>query len=149
MRNGLCGWMGEWIEGWGEAPFIAQRGRFPPELICKHIPSGLRLSRRYSSPKCTWTRARLGSGKPGGRLDSDGAPPGPPSSGWLTGEPWPYALGAPDLAHPFTLGLWALLVSETQDRIICAFVLSSLVFFLAFHLWVPANHNSPKLVEFD
>jgi hypothetical protein len=48
---------------------------------------------------------------------------------------------------PVWSGLWALLVSEMQDKIYYAFLLRSLVFFHAFHLWVPANHKSPKLVE--
>ena len=44
-------------------------------------------------------------------------------------------------------GFWALLVSVMQDWIICAFLLRSLLFSFAFQLWVPADHDSPKLVE--
>ena len=47
--------------------------------------------------------------------------------------------------------LWFMgpFVSVTHDWIICAFLLHSLVFSLAFRLWVPADHDSPKLVELD
>ena len=38
-------------------------------------------------------------------------------------------------------------VSETQVTIFCAFIVRLLVFSVVFHLWVPADHNSPKLVE--
>ena len=50
---------------------------------------------------------------------------------------------------PVCSGLWGLLVSETQDWIIYAFLLHSLVFSFVFQLRVPADHNSPKLVELD
>ena len=42
---------------------------------------------------------------------------------------------------------WAHFVSETQVAIFCAFLVRSLVFSFVFNLWVPADHNSPKLVE--
>ena len=42
---------------------------------------------------------------------------------------------------------WALLVSVTQDWIFYASVLCLVYVFILFHIWVPANHNSPKLVE--
>ena len=38
-------------------------------------------------------------------------------------------------------------VGETQAAIFCAFLVHSLVFSFVFNLWVPADHNSPKLVE--
>ena len=58
-------------------------------------------------------------------------------------------LGCILLVVPISYGLWALLVNVTQDWIICAFLLRSLVFSFAFQLWVPADHDSPKLVELD
>ena len=92
----------------------------------------------------------MGSGDPEGRPAPDGTPPGPPSSGWLAGR-WALtlSLGCILLGTPVSYGLWALFVSVTQDWIICAFLLHSLVFSLAFRLWVPADHDSPKLVELD
>ena len=50
---------------------------------------------------------------------------------------------------PISSSLWVLLVSEMQDMIFCAFLLRSLVFSFAFQPWVPADHDSPKLVELD
>ena len=42
---------------------------------------------------------------------------------------------------------WALFVSETQVAIFYDFLVRSLVFSFVFNLWVPTDHNSPKLVE--
>ena len=42
---------------------------------------------------------------------------------------------------------WALFVSVTQDWIFCAFVLRLLLISSLFHVWVPVNQESPKLVE--
>jgi len=113
-----------------------------------HIWKESRLSRRYSSPRRTWTGARLGSGDLRGR-PAQMAPPRP-SFLWLAGR-WALtlSLGCILLGTPVSYGLWALFVSVTQDWIICAFLLHSLVFSLAFRLWVPADHDSPKLVELD
>ena len=57
-------------------------------------------------------------------------------------------LGCILLGLPVLSGLWALLVSETQDMIFYAFLLRSLVFFFVFQTCVPAINNSPTLVEF-
>ena len=48
---------------------------------------------------------------------------------------------------PVYSSLWALFVGETQAAIFCAFLVRSLVFSFVFNLWVPTDHNSPKLVE--
>ena len=42
---------------------------------------------------------------------------------------------------------WALLVSVTQDEVFCVFVLRLVLVFPLFRVWVPANQESPKLVE--
>ena len=42
---------------------------------------------------------------------------------------------------------WAFFVSVTQDWIFCAFVLRLLLIFSIFHVWVPTNQESPKLME--
>ena len=57
------------------------------------------------------------------------------------------SLGCILLGTPVTSGLWALFVGETQAAIFCAFLVRSLVFSFVFHQWVPADHNSPKLME--
>jgi len=51
------------------------------------------------------------------------------------------------LGVPVSSARWALFVSEMQNRIFCVFLLCLLVFSRVFHMWVPANDNSPKLVE--
>ena len=58
-------------------------------------------------------------------------------------------LGCILLVVPISSSLWVLLVSEMLDMIFCAFLLRSLVFSFAFELWVPADHDSPKLVKLD
>ena len=42
---------------------------------------------------------------------------------------------------------WALLVSVTQDEVFCVFLLRLVLVFSLFRVWVPANKESPKLVE--
>ena len=42
---------------------------------------------------------------------------------------------------------WAHLVSVTQDEVFCVFLLRLMLVFSLFRVWVPANHESPKLVE--
>ena len=58
-------------------------------------------------------------------------------------------LGCILLGTPITSGLWALLLSEThvQDIMYISSVFTCV--FLILQMWVPANDNSPKLVEFD
>ena len=42
---------------------------------------------------------------------------------------------------------WALLVSVTQDEVFRVFMLRLVLVFSLFRVWVPANQESPKLVE--
>ena len=42
---------------------------------------------------------------------------------------------------------WALLVSVTKDEVFCVFLLRLVLVFSLFRIWVPANQESPKLVE--
>ena len=42
---------------------------------------------------------------------------------------------------------WALLVSVMQDEVFCVFMLRLVLVFSLFRVWVPANQESPKLVE--
>ena len=42
---------------------------------------------------------------------------------------------------------WALLVSVTQDEVFRVFILRLVLVFSLFRVWVPANQESPKLVE--
>jgi len=42
---------------------------------------------------------------------------------------------------------WAHLVSVTQDEVFCVFLLRLVLGFSLFRVWVPANQESPKLVE--
>ena len=90
-----------------------------------------------------WVRATLGVGRPQTALPQALLP----LASWQGGPnliPWVHLVGT-----PVSYGLWALFVSVMQDWIICAFLLHSLVFSLAFRLWGPADHDSPKLVELD
>ena len=42
---------------------------------------------------------------------------------------------------------WALLVSVMHDEVVCVFMLRLVLVFSLFRVWVPANQESPKLVE--
>ena len=42
---------------------------------------------------------------------------------------------------------WAHFVGETRDGIFCVFFSMFTSVFLIFHQWMPADHNSPKLME--
>ena len=42
---------------------------------------------------------------------------------------------------------WAHLVSVTHDEVFCVFLLCLVLVFSLFRIWVPANQESPKLVE--
>ena len=58
-------------------------------------------------------------------------------------------LGCILLGTPISSGLWALLLNETQVQdILCISSVFTCVFLILW-MWVPANDNSPKLVEFD
>ena len=51
------------------------------------------------------------------------------------------------LVPPVSSGLLAPLVSEAQDWIICVFLYVFTCVYARMQQWVPADHNSPKLVE--
>ena len=92
-------------------------------------------------PVCV--RATLGVGRPQTALPQALLP----LASWQVGPnliPWVHLAW-----HARFLWFVGPFVSVTQDWIICAFLLHSLVFSLAFRLWVPADHDSPKLVELD
>jgi hypothetical protein len=105
------------------------------------LGTDFRTIRMNLLPSCIWTGARPSS------VDPLVAPSASPLLHRLVGGPWSYLLGVCRLVMLVWSVKWALLVSETQEGIFCAFLLHSLVFSLVFQLWVPANHNSPKLVE--
>jgi len=58
-------------------------------------------------------------------------------------------LGCILLGTPILSGLGALLLSETQVQDILFISSVFTCVFLVLQMWVPANDNSPKLVEFD
>ena len=90
-----------------------------------------------------------GSDDPGDWPSPNGAPLGLPSSGQLIGGALVLILGCILLGTPILSGLGALLLSETQVQdIMCISSVFTCVF-LVLQMWVPANDNSPKLVEFD
>ena len=102
--------------------------------------------------------ARLGSGDPRGRPAPDGTPQALFSlASWQVGLnliPWVHlAWHASFLwfvgpSCKCNAGLDHLCISSTFTFFLsCAFLLRSLVFSFAFQLWVPAYHDSPKLVE--
>ena len=113
----------------------------PAKLIRKQLSSPFKRIRTNLPPK-------LG---PDGDFHGPGDPQVAPPRVYL---PWladrwalVLSLGCILLGTPVSSGLWALFVGETQAAIFCSFLVRSLVFSFVFHLWVPADHNSPKLAE--
>ena len=68
---------------------------------------------------------------------------------WVT-DRWVLFSGAcvPGLCTSVCYNKWALLVSVTQGAIFCVLVLRLVFVFFLFHVWVSANQDSPKLMEF-
>ena len=73
--------------------------------------------------------------------------PGPPSSGKLTGASKVLSSDESCVARPFALISRASLYVRHTSGSFMHFSLCSLVFSPVFQLWVPADHNSLKLVE--
>ena len=53
----------------------------------------------------------------------------------------------PGLCTPVFYVKWAHLASVMQDEVLCVFMLRLMLVFPLFRVWVPANQESPKLVE--
>ena len=135
------------FEGVREVTFYSPRRSVPTNSnkdACQH-----RLQEdKDESPMKAQARWRLHrGGPPWGSVAPQVAPP------WLylpwLADRWALVLGM------CVLGLctlvcpvkWALLVSVTRDWIFYVFVLHLVYVFILFRIWVPANQESPKLVE--
>ena len=57
-------------------------------------------------------------------------------------------MSVPGLCSSIFFVKWAHFVGETQDEVFCVFLLRLVLVFSLFRVWVPANEESPKLVEF-
>ena len=88
-----------------------------------------------------WVRATLGVSCPQTALPQALLP----LASWHVGPnliPWVHLAW-----HARFLWFVGPFAGETQAAIFYAFLVRSLVFSFVFHPWVPADHNSPKLVE--
>ena len=56
-------------------------------------------------------------------------------------------MSVPGLCTSVCYVKWAHLVSVMQDEVFCVFLLRLVLVFSLFRVWVPANQESPKLVE--
>ena len=56
-------------------------------------------------------------------------------------------MSVPGLCRSVFSVKWVHLVSVTQDEVFCVFLLCLVLVFSLFRIWVPANQESPKLVE--
>ena len=128
-------------------PFYSPR-RSVPAKIKKETCGHRLLEDKIESPaKAHLDGSPSGFGRPKGLAGPRLHPPRPIFL-WLA-DRWALvlSLGCILLGTPVSSGLWALFVGETQAAIFCAFLVRLLVFSFVFNLWVPADHNSPKLVE--
>ena len=132
--------------GGSPPPYVASP-RVEPRLDSRggtmHVRKRCRGAVRTYSRKMGLIWPTRGSAEPKWRF------PGP-AFFWTT-DRWALVLilGCILLGTPISSGLWALLLSETQVQdIMCISYVFTCVF-LILQMWVPANDNSPKLVEFD
>ena len=88
-----------------------------------------------------------GAGRPCGSAGPRVSPPAPPfvldTAKWAPN----LCMLVPGLCLSVFSVKWAHFVGETWDEIFCVFFSVFTCVFLIFHQWVPADHNSPKLLE--
>jgi len=88
-----------------------------------------------------------GAGRPCGLAGPRVLPPAPPfvldTAKWAPN----LCMLVPGLCSSVFSVKWAHFVGEMWDEIFCVFFSVFTCVFLIFHQWVPADHNSPKLME--
>ena len=89
-----------------------------------------------------------GFGRPCGSADPRAPPLAPPfvldTARWAPN----LCMSVPGLCSSVFSVKWTHFEGETRDGIFCAFFSTFTCVFIIFHQWVPADHNSPKLVVF-
>ena len=88
-----------------------------------------------------------GFGRPWGLADPRVPPLAPP---FVLDTAWWASILCTSVPRPYTSVFsvkWALLVSVMHDEVFCVFLLRLMLAFSLFRVWVPANQESPKLVE--
>ena len=90
---------------------------------------------------------RCGAGRPRGSASPRVPPLAPPFV--LDTARWApiLCMSVPGLRRSVFSVKWAHLVSVMQDEVFCVFLLCLVLVFSLFRVWVPANQESPKLVE--
>ena len=88
-----------------------------------------------------------GTGRPRGSAGPRAPPLAPPFV--LDTARWApiFCMSVPGLCTLVCYVKWAHLVSVTQDEVFGVFLLHLVLVFSLFRVWVPANQESPKLVE--
>ena len=135
------------MRGVREAPFYSPNRSVPAINKYGNIVHRLEVDQIEFPAKDEAKWHRHGAGRPYGSASPRVPPLAPPF--FLDTTRW-----APILCMS-VLGLctsvffvkWAHFVGETRGGIFCVFFSVFTCVFLIFHQWVPADHNSPKLVE--
>ena len=130
-----------------EAPFYSPRRSVPARIKYGNTGHCLQEDKDDLSIKDEAERRRHGAGRPCGLASPQVPPLVPP---FILDTAWwapILCMSVPGLCTLVFSIKWAHFVGETRDGIFCVFFSVFTCVFLIFHQWVPADHNSPKLVE--
>ena len=136
------------MSGVREAPFYSPRRSVPARI--KYGNTGHRLQEDKddlpAKTEAGWRRN--GAVRPCGSAGPWVSPLAPPvvldTAKWAPN----LCMSVPGLCLSVFSIKWAHFEGETRDEIFCVFFSVFTCVFIIFHQWVPADHNSPKLMEF-
>ena len=131
-----------------EALYIVLIGQFPSSINMEHIVHRLGVDQGDLPTKVEVGWRQSGAGRPCGSAGPRVPPLAPPfvldTARWAPN----LCMSVPGLCLSVFSVKWAHFEGETRDGIFCVFFSTFTCVFIIFHQWVPADHNSPKLVEF-
>ena len=128
-------------------PFYSPRRSVPAKIKYGNTGHRLQEDKDDLPAKARTIWRQHGAGRPQGSATPQVPPLAPPFV--LDTARWAPILCTSVLGL-YTLAFsvkWAHLVSVTQDEVFCVFLLCLVLVFSLFHVWVPTNQESPKLVE--
>ena len=112
-----------------------------------NIEHHLRVDKNELPAKTEADWRQHGAGRPCGSAGPWASPLTPPfildTAKWAPN----LCMSVPGLCSSVFSVKWAHFEGETRDGIFCVFFSAFTCVFIIFHQWVPADHNSPKLVE--
>ena len=128
-------------------PFYSPRRSVPARIKYGNTGHRLQEDKDDLPTKARGIWHKSGAGRPCGSAGPQVQPFAPPFV--LDTARWApiLCMSVPGLCTSVFSVKWAHFVGETRDVIFCVFFSVFTCVFLIFHQWMPADHNSPKLVE--